>query len=364
LGREGAAQPEPDQEIRVVERPRGGSPHGFDEFVERHPGSTIFHGSAWHGLVERHFPHRPRHLEAWRGGRRTGVLPLHEVRSPLSGRAFVSVPYGVHGGPLASDEGSLVALVARVRAMVASEGARYAELRFREEPGGAVEESGPRLARSDLYATFERELPHDPDACLGLIPRKSRATARQAAERHGLELVEDPGGARELHRLFVLNKRRLGSPAFGRAWFEDLLALGRARVRLHFVRRDGEALVAVMSFLHRATWNPYYSGSVPGAERLGASNYAYWQLMRRAASEGFERFDFGRSRVGSGPFDFKRNMGFEPRILPYRWVLAPGESVPQVHPGNERFSLPRRVIQHLPPALASAIGPALMRLVP
>lgn len=353
---------------QVVELAPGASPHGFDEYVERHPGGTLFHGSAWRDLVGRHFPaHRPRPLEAWRGGRRVGVLPLFETRSPLSGRALISSPYAVYGGPLASDGAAARALLDRVRAMVGGERLRFAELRLRDldrsSGGAAAEYAG--LPGSALYAAFERDLPVDPEECLAAIPRKSRASTRQARDRHRLEFHEDDGGRLDdFHRLFVRNKQRLGSPAFSREWFADLLRLGRHRARLHVVSREGRMVAAAISFLHRDTWNPYYSGADGDADRLSASNFLYWQLMRAASAEGFRRFDFGRSRVDSGPFEFKRNMGFEPAPLPYRYVPGASGAIPSVNPGDRRFALPQRVIRSLPFALARAVGPALMRLVP
>lgn len=350
--------------IVVGEAPADAPPHGVDEFVERHRDGTFFHASAWSERVARCFPHRPRTLVARRAGRIVGVLPLFETRSPLSGRALVSLPYAVYGGPLAADAEAARALHDALAQRVRDEGLRHAELRCaRLSP--ELEAAGfAALPGSDLYATFVRDLPEDPEECLAMIPRKSRASTRQARDRHGLEFAEAPHALAEFHRLFALNKQRLGSPAFSAAWFAGLLALGRRRVRLHVVRRDGRVVVAVLSFLHGDAFNPYYSGSLPEADRLGASNFLYWQLMRAAAAEGFRRFDFGRSRAGTGPWHFKRNMGFEPAPLAYRWLLGTGREPPNVHPGNERFSLPRRAIRSLPIPLARTFGPLLMRFVP
>jgi FemAB-related protein (PEP-CTERM system-associated) len=350
--------------VVIGEWPAAASPHGLDEFVEHHPAATFFHSSAWSDRVARHFPHRPRTLVARRGEQIVGVLPLFETRSPLTGRALISSPYAVYGGPLAADAGTAAALLAAVRVAVIEGEMRFAELRCAElDP--ALEHGGfAALPGTDLYCTFVRPLPNDPEECLAIIPRKSRASTRQARDRHGLVFREAPAALDAFHALFVRNKQRLGSPAFSRDWFEDLLALGRRRTRLHLVSRGEQVLVAVLSFLHGDRWNPYYSGSLPEGDRLGASNFAYWQLMRCAAEEGFARFDFGRSRVGTGSFQFKRNMGFEPQPLPYRYVLPPGGTPPDVNPGNEKFDLPKRVIAALPFPVARAAGPLLMRLVP
>ena len=74
---------------------------------------------------------------------------------------------------------------------------------------------------------------------------------------------------------------------------------------------DGDTLIA------------YYAGTQPGADRtVSASNFMYMALQEWAVERGFRRFDFCRSRVGSGAFDFKRHQGFEPTQLHYCYHLA------------------------------------------
>lgn len=343
--------------MQVRELPAHAVGHGWDAFVEAHSEGTLFHTTWWRDLLFRHFPHRARFLEARRDDRRVGVLPLYETRSLLSGKALYSVPYGVYGDPLAHDDEVTLALLGAAERMRADGAHRFVELRCRREL--------PRpLTRSDLYATFGCTLPEDPDECLGMIPRKSRATARQAREKYGLRFREAPGALPEFHRLFVLNKQKLGSPAFAADYFRDLLRLPRRCVRLHVVEKGGEILVAVLSILFGGTFNPYYSGSMPGADRLGASNFMYWQLMHTASAAGYRWFDFGRSRVDTGAYHFKRHMGFEPRPLPYAFLVEPGRPLPSINPSNPAFSLPRRIIRGLPYPCARVLGPHLMNLVP
>jgi len=241
--------------------------------------------------------------------------------------------------------------------MVGSEGYRFCEWRCRTPPPGD-------LPRSERYASFLRELPQDPEECLALIPRKSRASTRQARDRHGLSFVEDPSRLTQFHRLFLLNKRRLGSPAFSLDFFQDLMQTFPRRARVHVVVRGNCVVVAVLSFIDRDTLHCYFSGSVPEADSVGASNYMYWRLMQWAVEQGLERFDFGRSRVDSGPYHFKRHMGFEPRLLPYVFILGVGERIPEVHPSNKKFSLAQKVIRNLPVPVLEHLGPLLMSLVP
>ena len=90
-----------------------------------------------------------------------------------------------------------------------------------------------------------------------------------------------------------------------------------ARVRrLLADQRDGvlgrpRVAGGVLSFYFRETVMPYYGGAYAEFYRAGVNNFMYWELMRHAARRGFTRFDFGRSKAGTGAYEFKRGWGME-----------------------------------------------------
>ncbi len=78
----------------------------------------------------------------------------------------------------------------------------------------------------------------------------------------------------------------------------------------------------------------------PGGARPTIS--CTWEVMRRAADRGSRLFDFGRSKIGTGSHDFKKNWGFTPENLNYRYMLAPGASIPDHNPLNPKYRLVHR----------------------
>jgi hypothetical protein len=87
----------------------------------------------------------------------------------------------------------------------------------------------------------------------------------------------------------------------------------------------------------------------------------YWELMRWAAARGCRIFDFGRSKRGTGAYDFKRHWGFEPEPLRYRVYGRGGPLVPQPSIDDARVELLRAVWQHLPLAVTKLLGPVFLR---
>ncbi len=328
-----------------------------DRFVLAHPQGSPFHESRWLDLVRATFRFETQTLVAWRDREVSGVLPLALVTAPITGRRLVSVPFGVYGGILAADVESLHALDEYAVLLAKRTGSRFLETRYLG--------TGPTHHHSvALYETYRRSLPATAEEVLPSIPRKARAEVRKACERHGLRLLDGDALFADFYRLYLINKRSLGSPVFGRSYFSRLRQLYGARATLHGIADGPHVLAAVLSLQSGAVLYPYYSGAEDGVDRLGANNALYALLMEEAVRRGLTLFDFGRSRIGSGAASFKRHMGFEATPLDYQFFFPRGGRPPSIHPGNPAMALPRRVLASLPLWLARALGPAIMRHVP
>lgn len=83
--------------------------------------------------------------------------------------------------------------------------------------------------------------------------------------------------------------------------------------------------------------------------------------MRRGAERGARTFDFGRSKYGTGSFDYKAFWGFEPRALEYQYKLIGARETPNVNPDNPKFSTASALWRRLPLPIANFAGPILAR---
>ena len=83
--------------------------------------------------------------------------------------------------------------------------------------------------------------------------------------------------------------------------------------------------------------------------------------MRRASARGIRVFDYGRSKVGTGTYAFKKNWGFEATPLHYEYRLFGRESVPQNNPNNPKYRFLIQTWKRMPLWLANFIGPFIVR---
>ena len=131
----------------------------------------------------------------------------------------------------------------------------------------------------------------------------------------------------DVDRFFALyadNVHRHGTPPFSKRYFARLQRSVRRRLRGadRHRRRRQRRVSGVLSFYFRDEVLPYYAGDTADARDLAANDFKYWELMRRACERGLRVFDYGRSKRGTGSFDFKKNWGFEPTPLALRVPAA------------------------------------------
>ncbi|MCK6446291.1 MAG: FemAB family PEP-CTERM system-associated protein [Planctomycetes bacterium] len=328
-----------------------------EAWVRTSPSASFFHRVGWRRAVERAFGHETRDLVAWSEGRVVGVLPLSRCPG-IFGASLISSPYAVYGGPSGASREIEHALVRAAQRTADQERVKRLELR-------CFDDLGLDLPASDLYATFIQELPDSPEKVLASIPKKARAEARKARERHGLTLAEGRWYVADLHQLFLNNKRKLGSPGLPRRWFDELLETFGDDCVVHMVHKDQRPLMAVMSFVWRDTLLAYYAGTADGADReFSASNFMYMALREWAVARGLRRFDFGRSRKDAGAFSFKEHQGFTPRDLHYRYHLVRDRELPSFTPSNPKTKVLRDAWSKLPPWVNARLSDALARYLP
>jgi FemAB-related protein (PEP-CTERM system-associated) len=336
-----------------------------DALVRAHPEGSFFHLACWERVIRESFGHRPRNLFAWRGDELVGILPMMQCTSLSMSKNLISMPYAVYGGPVGMDAEVDAALVRAAGELGRKLRVGRIELRTRRAPSFDGLPGAPELAEGSLYVTFERELPGEVDGVLAGMPKKARAEARKARKKHELELAHGVWFVDDLYRLFLRNKRQLGSPGMPLGLFHKMVAEFGTDCEVHLVRRGKEALAAVMTFAFGDTLLAYYSGTAEGADRqYSASNFMYMALQEWAVERGFKHFDFGRSRRDSGAMSFKRRQGFEAVDLDYRYLLVRSRELPSFTPSNPKTAILRDTWSKLPPWLVRRLSSSLARFLP
>jgi hypothetical protein len=94
--------------------------------------------------------------------------------------------------------------------------------------------------------------------------------------------------------------------------------------------------------------------------KLNANMLLYWTMLSDACRRGSGTFDFGRSTVDAGTYKFKLQWGSRVVPLAWRYVLAGGQSMPELRSDSAKYRLFVDAWTRLPVGLARALGPWLV----
>jgi FemAB-related protein (PEP-CTERM system-associated) len=341
-------------QVSVAVRPfRAGDERRWDAFVHARADGSFFHLCGWKRVIERAFGHRTHYLIAERGDAVTGVLPLTHVKSLLFGSSLISNAFGVQGGPIAEDSDSLRRLEAEAVRLMDATSAPVLELR------GSSATRADWPSKKDLYASFRRSLDPSVERNLNLVPRKQRAMIRKGIANNLQSEIDDD--IDRIYGIYSESVHRLGTPVFSKSYFRILREEFHELSDVVTVTLNGRAIASVLNFYFRDEVLPFYGGGRHAARALAANDFMYWEVMRRACERGCRVFDFGRSKIGTGSFAFKRNWGFQPTPLVYQYHLAAGHPLPDLNPLNPKFRALISLWKRLPLAVATRLGPIIVR---
>ena len=329
----------------------------IDSYVRAHPDATPFHLTGWNVAVALACGQTAHCLIAEHAdGTLAGVLPLTEIRSPLFGKALVSAGFAVDGGILTNRDAIAGALAASAWALAERLGCPSLELRGGPAPGEGW------IVDETTYLGFSRDLAKDDEAELLAIPRKQRADVRKSLDADlDIAIGSMPQDLAMHYAVFSESVRNLGTPVFPARLFREVAAELGEHADVVTVSKDGKPHASVFSLYLNGTVYPFWGGGTREARALKANDRLYYELMRHARGRGCTRYDFGRSKAGTGVAAFKKNWGFEGVPLRYAKRVAAGETPREMNPMSPKYRLQVAVWKKLPLWLANAMGPVIAK---
>lgn len=292
------------------------------------------------------------------GGAATGpvVLPLMEVRSWLTGRRGVAVPFSDCCEVPGLDESRCAALLDYLRAEGRRRRWRYVELRCGND-------LPPALPASERFLLHDLDLTPGGPALFDRLAGSVRTSIRKA-RRAGLEVDFSTtlASVREFHVLNGLTRRRHGLPPQPWVFFarlhEHVLAGGRGVVVT--ARQGGRVVAGALFCLHRGTVLFKYGASNRQFQALRGTHLLMWEAVERFARDGFTRLSLGRTSFGNpGLRRFKLGWGARESELRYvRYEFRREQFRAGAGPGPEA-GYP--FLRYLPPVFLRGMGTILYK---
>jgi FemAB-related protein (PEP-CTERM system-associated) len=166
------------------------------------------------------------------------------------------------------------------------------------------------------------------------------------------------------YEVFCRNMRDLGTPVYGRSFFQNILETFPDATCIISVMLESKTVASGILTWFRDTLEVPWASSVADYREMCPNNLLYWEAIRYAIRNGARKFDFGRSTPGEGTFRFKKQWGANPAQLLWQYLLEQGKEVPELNPANPKYRLAIKIWQQLPLAVANVLGPRIVKNIP
>lgn len=328
----------------------------WDDFVLRSSRAAPYHLLGWREAIVGTYGYRSHYLVAKANGRLVGVLPLIEIRSRLLGDALTSLPGGVCAETPQAAEVLVEAAAARAHAL----GVDYLALRDTLDP------VAPGLTTVNQHAVFVLEVPSGPDQVLAALPSNMRRQVRQGLNR-GVQVTAGQADLWDFYHMFARFTRDVGTPIFSAGFLERVADALADHWMVVCIRHSGRVIGGGFQILLGDTVWGLWGGALRESLKLRPNHLLVWGCLCYAAEHGFGRLNFGRSQIGSGQYEFKRQWGGTAFPLYQHFQPLRRRSVPNVLVGAGPSRTQRLFVgawRRLPVPLASWLGPRVRQHIP
>jgi hypothetical protein len=333
----------------------------WPELVNRHPDASVFHTQGWLNALKATYQYEPIAFTTSAPGAdlRNGIV-VCAIRSWLTGRRLVSLPFSDHCHPLIDSANDLRDLLRFADGLRKREHWKYVELRpIHEFP--LVEEMSGMFPESERYALHLLSLVPELNELQrsfhkDCVQRKVRRAERECLEyetgRTELQL-------QKLYSLLKLTRHRHRVPPQPVEWFRNVMKFAGDSARIHIASKDGLPVAGIFTLSQGRKVVYKYGGSDARRNNLGGMPLLFWKSIQSAKESGAIEFDFGRSDLGNpGLIAFKDHWATRSLVLTYRRCQ---EMETTAKAAIWKTEIPRRTFASLPAAMQASIGKHLYR---
>jgi hypothetical protein len=330
----------------------------WDDLAASHPRASVFHQQGWLKALVRTYSYRPMVLTSTPPGKplSNGIV-FCEVKSWITGKRLVSLPFADHAESLLDEIGDSSELIEWMRTECRRHNWKYIELR---PLSWKMQPDCPLAASQSFWFHTLSLTPSIEQIFRGLHKNCLQRRVRRA-EREQLSYEKgcSEGLLNDFYRLLMITRRRHQLLPQPRAWFRNLVACMSPNVEIRLARKDGIPIAAILTLCHRRTVVYKYGCSDDKFHHLAGMPFLFWKLIEESKTAGAEQIDFGRTDLDNkGLIEFKDRFGTTRRQLTYfRYPESTREK------GVVASYLPamRRLFSVLPDALSSRAGRLLYR---
>ena len=291
-----------------------GKYQGWNDQLKHVKGATFFHTSNWARVICDTYSYYPVYFSRCEHERMTGVIPIIEVNSWITGKRGICLPFTDQCEPLFSDERKFNETIN----FIVQYGKRKKWKSLYLHGGGRFFD----ISKADAsYVQSEIELDEDPAKNYASFKTNTKRNIAKA-EKSGLivRILRSKSAIADFDRLNSITRKKHGLPPQPFIFFKHIqqhvLEQQKGFVCLAYNNEVPVAGVVFFYFNKKAIYK--YGASNPDFLTLRPNNLVMWEAIKWCSLNGIKYLDLGRTEPQNvGLLNFKRGWNARERKLYY-----------------------------------------------
>ena len=320
----------------------------WERFILESEKANFFFQLGYKRIIQDIFSFSPIYLLASENNEIKGILPLFIIKKKL-----ISLPFSTKAGIIASPEAADL-LIQKAKEITKEKKLDYLELRQEHN-------FNTDLQTKDCYYTLKLKL-EEPSIMFQSFRRDVKRKIKKAQESN-IEIVKGHEYLDDFYKIFSYNMHKLGTPVDDYNLFKKLLDEFPKSTNIYIAKLNKKPIATIFMLYFNKTAESFWASSYPKYNSIGVNRLIYWQAIQDAYDQDYTCFDFGRSVLDEGTYNFKIAWNTIPLQLNYKYFVNKG-SIPDITKKNFKRKLFAFSWKKLPLFLANKIGPKIRRQFP
>ncbi len=326
--------------------------HNWDDEILKLDSYSFFHSSEWCKVLSETYKYTPTYFCILKANRLSSIIPAMEVKSRITGKRLVSLPFSDFCEPLFSSIDESEILKDSIFSYCKKNNFRYAEFRTSETKFPYETEH------------FRTDLRHILDISVDEIELQkhfSENTKRniKTAIKEGLNIKElnTYQGIDIFYKLQCITRRKHGLPPQPKSFFENIyrFIISKNKGHILFGYLKNKPVAALMFFTIGNKVLYKFGASQTDNFPRGANHYLMWEAIKKYNNAGYKEFDFGRTETNhEGLRRFKLGFGSDERIIYSTRFDIQTDSF--IQPESKTTGTHNKIIKRLPISILKLIG--------
>ena len=331
---------------------------GWDDLILSTHDYSFFHSSAWAKVLSESYHYTPLYFASMGEGQLSALVPVMEVRSPLTGVRGVSLPFTDYCDPFIDGNVKFQDFLKYIIEYGKQRGWKSLELR-----------GGSNLLTSTLpsitYLGHLLDLSRSEEEIFSNFRGSTKRNAQKAV-RGGLEVKTHHSleSVKEFYRLNCITRKEHGLPPqplnFFKKIHDHIISKDLGIVVLASLDQENVAGAIYFHFGKKAVYK--YGASDLEYQSLRANNLVMWEAIKWYSQNGYKSLCFGRTEPeNQGLIQFKSGWGTtEQQISYYRYDFKKEAFVS----GTSKVTgFHNKIFRRMPNPLLKTIGSVLYKHV-